>query len=659
MRIPKNCSARVLLRAFVLLAALFSAWIPARAAPPLRVSEADARLDAPPPQFQWLGQAGGSMLAVALQGSLAYVGVGPRLCILDVSQPSQPVMLGQTDPLPDTVENLLVSGGYAYVADTTAGLWVVDVRDPAHPVQVARDTSPKIAYSLALKGSRLFVGDAGGEDLWLYDISDPVQPRVVWSKHVGGAWVDLLVLGDVLYAAGGDLLIFDLSSPDVPAQVGVTPFQTGGGSALISLACAGQFLYAYTRKAELWVLDISSPPAPVKHGMLSLYRGTDQYENVAAGGGYVYLPYLNTLYQIDVSDPDHPQELRSLGLPSEPARLAIANDTAFVADMNSLRVLHLDGGASLTEIGAYEPGGLSGPLSRLGQVIYSPGLWIGMEGIDTSDPTHPVALGHRVDLPWARIFAYSDQVGYACGWTGDIAVLDISDPAFPQVLKILPAGSIQTLAFRGQTLLASDYSNGKLLVYDLADPLSPQALGELGLQGRPGDMVLSGTRAFVGFSNGVYEIDLSDPAHPALEQTLSLSSAPTALAIVGTNLVVGAGPFGYSLFDIHDFSQIVALGSFTTPGKVLDLAVLGPETVSWEALVVADDSAVLLIDLRDPAQPQIVASYPFLTSGLILPEGASHLLVQGNRVYVGGTGAGLTILKIDLPWRIYFPMNGG
>ena len=121
MRIPKNCSARVLLRAFVLLAALFSAWIPARAAPPLRVSEADARLDAPPPQFQWLGQAGGSMLAVALQGSLAYVGVGPRLCILDVSQPSQPVMLGQTDPLPDTVENLLVSGEYAYVADTTAG----------------------------------------------------------------------------------------------------------------------------------------------------------------------------------------------------------------------------------------------------------------------------------------------------------------------------------------------------------------------------------------------------------------------------------------------------------------------------------------------------------------------------------------------------------
>lgn len=52
------------------------------------------------------GQIGGSTNAMAVEGNRAYVGVGPRLVILDVSEPWQPTFLGQTGVLPGIVRGL-------------------------------------------------------------------------------------------------------------------------------------------------------------------------------------------------------------------------------------------------------------------------------------------------------------------------------------------------------------------------------------------------------------------------------------------------------------------------------------------------------------------------------------------------------------------------
>jgi len=64
-----------------------------------------------------VGQIGGAVLAVAVEGRYAYVGVGPRLVVLDVADPARPVEVGRTDMLPGVVEGVAVSGSYAYVAD--------------------------------------------------------------------------------------------------------------------------------------------------------------------------------------------------------------------------------------------------------------------------------------------------------------------------------------------------------------------------------------------------------------------------------------------------------------------------------------------------------------------------------------------------------------
>ena len=64
-----------------------------------------------------VGQIGGVTYAVAISGTLAYIGVGPRLVILNVADPAHPAVVGQTGVLPGVAYGVAVAGGYAYVAD--------------------------------------------------------------------------------------------------------------------------------------------------------------------------------------------------------------------------------------------------------------------------------------------------------------------------------------------------------------------------------------------------------------------------------------------------------------------------------------------------------------------------------------------------------------
>ena len=72
-----------------------------------------------------VGQIGGVTYAMAVQGTYSYIGVGPRLVILNVSDPSHPTVVGQTGVLPGGVVDVVVEGGYAYVADREGGLFIL------------------------------------------------------------------------------------------------------------------------------------------------------------------------------------------------------------------------------------------------------------------------------------------------------------------------------------------------------------------------------------------------------------------------------------------------------------------------------------------------------------------------------------------------------
>ena len=148
-----------------------------------------ARADAP--ALELVGQIGGSAKAVAVAGSRAYVGLGPRLVALDISDADAPVVLGQSAVLPDVVESVVVSGTLAYLADGYADLVIMDISDPTRPVQIGALDMKWFSTDVAVAGHRAYVmvQERGGYDdtgLYVLDVVDPARPRVVGRYMTAG-----------------------------------------------------------------------------------------------------------------------------------------------------------------------------------------------------------------------------------------------------------------------------------------------------------------------------------------------------------------------------------------------------------------------------------------------------------------------------------------
>lgn len=124
--------------------------------------------------------------AIAVQDGHAYVGVGRRLVVVDVSDPRKPVLVGRTPFLSDGahhhVRDVAVLGKYVYLAVcrvpgiVRSGFLVIDVSDPTAPHEVASVTEGS-ALGVSVVGSHAYVYT--GDRLEVVDVDDPSAPRTV------------------------------------------------------------------------------------------------------------------------------------------------------------------------------------------------------------------------------------------------------------------------------------------------------------------------------------------------------------------------------------------------------------------------------------------------------------------------------------------------
>ena len=177
--------------------------------------------------IEQVGQWGGGCEAVAVSGDRAYLQVGPRLIVLDISDPSNPAELGKTPALPDFLVAVAVSGSYAYVVDWSGSLHVIDVSHPDRAVVVGTCGARGPGHGIAVSGDYAYVavGEAG---LDVVDISDPSNPECVGDLDTSGRVYGVAVLDGYAYLAAGSagLQVIDISDPRNPQLAG--SFATGG-----------------------------------------------------------------------------------------------------------------------------------------------------------------------------------------------------------------------------------------------------------------------------------------------------------------------------------------------------------------------------------------------------------------------------------------------
>jgi hypothetical protein len=149
------------------------------------------------------------------------------LVVAEFPPAGQPRILAR---LPTTGEAraLEVRGGMAYVADGPAGLRIVDLRDPARPVEAGRfePRTVDLARGVAVRDTTVFLclGDSG---LMALDASQPSAPRRLGLVDPRRAVNRAAVRNNLLFASNdaGGILVLDATNPGSLAQVFPAPAQ--------------------------------------------------------------------------------------------------------------------------------------------------------------------------------------------------------------------------------------------------------------------------------------------------------------------------------------------------------------------------------------------------------------------------------------------------
>ncbi len=299
--------------------------------PSIPLSVADAQRD----RVEVVGYVERRSRSVFVRGDYAYVGFGPELAVLDVSDPTHSEQMG-TVILPldkDVADVYAASNGYAYVTAAELGLRAVDVSTPAAPVEVGFCSVPETGFHVAVVGRYAYVA-AGDSGLWVLDVSNPAAPFEVGSYDTPGYAWDVAVAGDYAYVADreGGLRVVNVSDPVAPVEVGV--YDAPG--AVNGVAVADGYAYVADWVGGLRVVDVSDPDDPVEVGS---YR-TQHAWSVVVQGHYAYIAdTYDGLRVVDVSDPANPVEVGFYDVPGSSNDVAVAGEYVYVASEGGLFIL--------------------------------------------------------------------------------------------------------------------------------------------------------------------------------------------------------------------------------------------------------------------------------------------------------------------------------
>jgi hypothetical protein len=229
------------------------------------------------------GGGGAMAVAGALACVLAYPNEAGQLRTFDVTDPTQPRLLGAC-ATGNGARCVRIAGRYAYVLSRSQGLQVIDLSDSAHPRTVANITadSQTEPWDVAIAGQYAYVAWASSGQLFIFDVSDPVHPRQVGACTTHEFPVGVAVAGHYAYVADrdGGLAVIDVADPTQP---NIVRFYIPPDFA-DAVAVSGRYLYLVS--GGLHVLDLADPADPRE---VAAWEGPAGYRAPVMAGTFIYV----------------------------------------------------------------------------------------------------------------------------------------------------------------------------------------------------------------------------------------------------------------------------------------------------------------------------------------------------------------------------------
>lgn len=589
-------------------------------------------------QFTIQDHLGGLPTALDVEGSTVYISFGPRLLALDMSDPSNPQLLGQSDLLPGQVWGIDIVDGRAYLAAAQAGLVVLDVGDPAIPTilndgpNYAGANQPS-AVAVTVAGDNAYLVDLNRQDgkstLLRFDIANPAQPTLISSHELQPN--DRVVVDDelIVVAGNGRLQFRETANPD--RILGQTNLE---GASYASIAAVYEDVVTVAisgEKTGILQFDITDPgnavplSGLVESELFFLGQAETNGQLFVLGGTFGEFGYCGS--QISIADVSGDRPVPAITMDPENCinDMTLRDNLLFVAGRS------------------------------------------GLQAYDVGDPANPALLSHFThpagfhDAQGVAIHQGTTYVLTAEGRSFDVVHYDLAQAgSAPQRLEI-GARTLLDLFVDGNTLIIPEWMGG-LNTVDISDPAAPvlihqPAEGEL-FSGDLFAMALGDGVAYMQVLGGTWvgavgAIDISDPADPHLAGVIETGQSQVmSLALASDRLyVLSQGEASQvHIYDVSQKLEPVLLGMVPMQEYVSRLAIVGDRLYAscdkWNC------SSLYAIDVGDPADPRIVVKWP-------LPFGVQDMVVgDQGLIYMITLDEGIWVLDASDPNNVRLAGRG-
>lgn len=347
-------------------------------------------------------------LGVAMEGDIAVLACGEAgAAIVDIADPTRPDLLA-VGAAPDgsSADAVAIHGGFAFVGCSAAygqgGLQVLDISNPESPATVSFLPTGGEVRAVIVSGSLAYVGDSS-TGLHVVDVADPAVPRRVGAyggTHLGrpSVW-SLEIAGDILFL--GEMQdgfeVLDVSDPAQPRRLG----GSGTFEDCYALTAVGERLLVADDDAGVTVFDVSDPSAPRAIGRYPDLRGARG--KIVVEGDIGFVPYSDEGVQVlDFARIAPAQIVGWLGIDGHPNRVAFDGNRGWVGEGDDLRSLDLSVAAEPRLTGRVEGTASVGSMAVRDHWIFIANGEEGFRVADISDPTQPRTVAFMPLPDWAN-----------------------------------------------------------------------------------------------------------------------------------------------------------------------------------------------------------------------------------------------------------------
>ncbi len=610
-------------------------------------------------------QVGGDLRRLAVQGNYAYLGVGARMFIYDISNPTQPVEVGRTDILNAVSDALDVDGSHAYLI-AGDGLHVFSIADPTNPTEIG--TLPAGSGGTSIHAVGDYVYWLKYSTLRVISVADTAHPTETGSVDINYS-NDVFVSGDTAYVAGSPsgsydsgLVTISVADKANPAEVGFlqTTGMAEGVHVVGDKAYVASTFGFFMMEGYLSVISVADPANPAMlntHLLGVMDAGQSWASGVRVVGDTAYVSaHYGGMAILSVADPANITELGSVNTMGRAYDVRVAGDYAYIADSGGgMRIISTSDKNNPVEVGAANPGGGIGiglALHVADGYAYIASGYDGFSVISVADPEHPVVVATEPlsgGYDYAKDIYVAGDYAYMADLLTGFKLYSVSDKSNPILLgacsldgvgarSVFATGDLAYLAISDRTSPDPDANPSSLRIISTSDKNNPTEIANYTTIDDAYDVWANADYAYLAYDpeafltpGGIDVISVADPANPVQAGYYSDTLiAPRGIYVQDETAYLASANWGLWTFSLADPVNPTLVGNdWEASAKAVD--------VQGDFAFLAS-GGVRAVSLITPTQPISVAAYN-------LPGKTYDVQVEGEYVYAANSDMGLVILR--------------